>query len=298
MNISGETEDVVSCAVCSNQASGRDCKFEKLLGLKDPYEVQECKNCKLRWLSPRPSPAAYMQLYENEDYLSSEETYTELAKERAPYFNSRVKKIETYFPNKNKIDILDYGAATGEFVNEALKCGHKTEGIELSVEARADAKKLYNIDLSSMSLDGLEDNSFDVIHMNHVFEHLGDPNKALAECKRVLIDGGLLIIEIPQQFYNDLDRLKKLLGMKARVSFNIYSLHHTYFYTPNSLNKVLENNDFQVSNLCTANFNRTPIQPFKLSNLILGVFLWMSDKIHRGGNIIEVYAINKHKPVC
>ena len=47
---------------------------------------------------------------------------------------------------------------------------------------------------------------------------------------------------------------------------------------------------FRIDYLVTSNAKRTPLKPFNISNLVLLIFLWLSDKIHSGGNIIEVYA--------
>ncbi len=289
MNISKEIEELDSCVICYGKSNSRDAKFEKMLGLVSPYKVQVCRECSLRWLSPRPSQEAYVQLYENENYLSSVETYSTLAAERSPYFRERVKKIESHFESDIHLKILDFGAATGEFSNEAINRGHNLTGIEPSVDARATAKKVYDIDLVNIGLSDIEDETFDVIHMNHVFEHLGDPNVILKDCHRLLKNEGMLVLEIPQQFYNDLDRLKLLIGMRSDAEFSVYSLHHTFFYTPSSIKSILVNNGFELIYLSTANPNRTPLWPFSLKNIFLRIFLWASERIHRGGNIIEVY---------
>ena len=42
-----------------------------------------------------------------------------------------------------------------------------------------------------------ENNSVELIEMNHVLEHLCDPFKVMSELHRILIDGGRLIINVP-----------------------------------------------------------------------------------------------------
>lgn len=290
MNISSGIESIQECIICTTVDNQRDTNFEKNLGLIPPYEVRYCESCRLRWLSPRPTTEVYSEIYSNQDYLSSVESYSDLAEKRAPYFRDRVKKIEKYFINHMGLKILELGAATGEFVNEALLLGHKAIGIEPSIESREIALKLYGVELVDAKLDQFPDFEFDVIHMNHVFEHLSYPFEVLADCNRLLKENGLIVIEVPQQIYNDLDRLKKIIGLKKTPKFDVYSLHHTYFYTPHSIASLLYKAGYKIDRLVTSNAKRTPIRPFKSSNMLLLAYLWLSDKVHKGGNIIEVYA--------
>ena len=172
--------------------------------------------------------------------------------------------------------------------------GHRAEGLELSQGAREQAKKRYSIDLIAGELGDIQGGeSYDVIHMNHVFEHLPDPSAAMEICNKLLKQNGLLVLEVPREFYNDLDRLKKLLGWKRRKEFNAYSLHHTYFYTPKTLAKLIRQCGFGIKRLRTRNPAITPLIPFKLRNFFLRWYLWIADKTHQGGNIIEVFAVKK-----
>ena len=293
MEIDKATDTVTHCVICLKPDTCSDSRFNSWLGLIKPYDVKRCDHCGLRWLSPRPTKEANVTLYSEENYFdggNAVEKYSDLAAERIPYFRSRIEKIETYFPEGQYLDILEIGSATGEFVIEAIKKGHACIGLEFSDDARAKAKISYGVELLSQSVETLEDSGFDVIHMNHVFEHLPFPHITLEHCHRILKPHGLLILEVPQQFLNDLDRLKTLLRLQKTPKFNAYSLHHTYFFTPSTLIQLIEGKDLKVEYLATANPHRTPLFPFSLKNAILRLYLWLADKLHKGGNIIEVYA--------
>lgn len=288
-----DTEIVSTCPICGHSDNERDRDFEALLGLVDPFGVRRC-TCELRWLSPRPTARGYERLYEYERYFDgpdSVECYPEIARQRRSYFRHRIKCIErTLTPESASLRILDVGAATGEFVHEAMSRGHQATGLELSAGARAKAKEIYGIDLLGEDLtDFVATHSYDAIHMNHVFEHLPDPAGALGACHGLLREGGILVLEVPQQLHNDLDRLKRIVGLRHRSEFTVYSLHHTYFYDPKSLSRLLEASSFRILSLRTANPARTPLWPPSIKNLFLRCYLWSADKIHKGGNIIEVY---------
>ena len=291
-----ETEEARRCILCGNDHPEPDKRFRRLLALTGPYDVLRCRNCDVAWLSPRPTAGAYEQIYSYESYFDGEsalEDYTEVASSRNIHFIKRLERIASMLGGTGNIRLLDIGAATGEFVHEAIKMGFDAEGIEISEGARSQAKKLYGIDLLPGSLDDFTGETvYDVIHLNHVLEHLESPGDTLDRCYSMLARDGLLVIEVPQQFNNDLDRVKYLLGMK-KPEFNIYSLHHIFFFSPKSVTTLVRKAGFEIESVATANPHRTPLQPLNMKNLLLRIFLGLSDRLHQGGNIIEVYG-RKH----
>jgi 2-polyprenyl-3-methyl-5-hydroxy-6-metoxy-1,4-benzoquinol methylase len=295
----GEIESVEICALCHSTYKKADTFFSKKLGLIAPFQCMKCVQCGLRWLSPRPTQSGYKQIYTMDNYFGGEhsvESYSSVIETRRLLFRERLKEIKNYFTNDDQPKkILDVGAAIGEFVHEAECNGFDAVGIELSSEARQQAKEKYSVNLFEYTLEELflKGYCFDVIHMNHVFEHMLDPNKCLQECNKLLKQNGLLVIEVPNQFLNDIDRLKKILHMNRKPAFTSYSLHHTFFYTPKTITHLLKKNNFTIRRFDTANLANTPLWPPSFKNSILAVYLFLSNKIHRGGNIIEVFAQKK-----
>jgi 2-polyprenyl-3-methyl-5-hydroxy-6-metoxy-1,4-benzoquinol methylase len=295
MKIDKSVEEIDRCIICVESVVSSDARFSALLGLIPPYDVKVCASCALRWLSPRPTATGYRELYSYENYFDGKESveyYPALAAERRPYFARRIRRIEKFLIPLGPLSILDIGAATGEFVHEAGRRGHIATGIELSAGARQAAKQNYGLELLGISIEELDGAAmYDVIHMNHVFEHLPYPVETLAACYKHLNRGGLLVLEVPQQLDNDLDRLKRILGVAKHPRFNAYSLHHTYFFVPSTISMLLMKQKFRITRLATSNPARTPVIPFNGVNALLTVFLWLSDVTHHGGNIIELFAI-------
>lgn len=294
MKIDPSVETVDACILCRSLDAPIDGWFAQQLGLVPPYAVRQCRQCGLRWLSPRPTPRAYAEIYTHENYFETKgelASYEAVAEDRRPYFRSRIRRVAR-FKRGRSLCILDVGAATGEFVDEARHAGHRADGIELSDSARLAAFSKYGIRLSDTSLVDLPGTQlYDTIHMNHVLEHLPDPLAAVCACRRLLRPDGLLVIEVPQQISNDLDRLRRLLPGSGKPSFNAYSLHHTYFFTPLTLTRLLGKGGFEVRHIATSNPARTPLLPFRMKNLFMRVYLWAADRLHSGGNIIEAFAV-------
>jgi 2-polyprenyl-3-methyl-5-hydroxy-6-metoxy-1,4-benzoquinol methylase len=292
--LGSDTQSIRQCIICADSRLISDNRYKALLGLIEPFGIKKCLKCGLRWLSPRPTEKGYSELYKYETYFEGHravESYSTLAKKRKNYFIKRLCRIEKMFAMPSTLKILDIGAATGEFVHEAAQRGHEAIGLEISKGARKKAKTQYGIDLIEENVADLtEVESFDVIHMNHVLEHFSSPEKELASSYCLLKKGGLLVVEVPQQFDNDLDRARRFLHIHKKPEFNNYSLHHTYFFSPTTLVRLLDKHNFSLISLKTANPDLTPLKPFNLENLLLRVFLGAADRVHKGGNIIEAYA--------
>ena len=293
------TEDVPGCLLCRQGSGVKDPVWERWLALRAPYGILRCPNCGLRWLSPRPDADGYRVLYSRETYFSgtgaSPEHYDELIVERSVYLLRRFAKIvQTYFGSQT-ISVLDYGAATGEFVAHLRAKGHRCEGVELSADARQAALERFAISLlSDRQASELPPKTFDVVHMNHVLEHMPNPLAHLRWCAKILRPNGIMVLEVPRQFENDLDRIRRFLrigGQQRR--FDAYSLHHTYFFTPLNLTKLVQVAGFEPQRVTTFNPDKTPLWPPKARNWVLRGLLTIADRVHAGGNIIELIARRK-----
>jgi len=290
-------ETVGDCLLCGGVAGQHDDRWYRYLDLVEPYDVLRCPRCGLRWLSPRPDAEGYRKLYSSDMYFggkgASPVDYRDEAKNRVNYWRARVRTAAAMLERDGSaLAFFDYGAATGEFVRVALEEGYGCIGVELSADARVAAKTRNGVSLLAPEQMGeISDVRFDVIHMNHVLEHMPNPLAHLRWCANRLNPQGLLVLEVPQQFDNDLDRLRRWLRAGGkRPHFDAYSLHHTYFFNPGTMTTLLRKAGFQIKTLATFNRSKTPLWPPSLKNWILRPVLSSADVLHRGGNIIEVYA--------
>jgi 2-polyprenyl-3-methyl-5-hydroxy-6-metoxy-1,4-benzoquinol methylase len=155
-------------------------------------------NDELEYYSTHPIPNDLTTYYESEAYIS----HTDSSKSIQDKIYQYVKKINL----KNKINlinsfssecstILDVGAGTGDFLNEARKNGWNISGIEPNIKARNLAAN-KNIQLLN-SLDDLNLQKYDVITLWHVLEHIPNLHEHIAKLKLLLKPNGTLIIAVP-----------------------------------------------------------------------------------------------------
>jgi 2-polyprenyl-3-methyl-5-hydroxy-6-metoxy-1,4-benzoquinol methylase len=147
---------------------------------------------------PQPALDRLGVYYEFEDYIShtdGKRTFFEkmyhLVKRSA--IKNKVRLITSHHPLKGKL--LDIGAGTGDFLLEAKNQNWQIVGVEPNEKAKAIAEG-KGVDFAP-SLEKLESNSFDVITLWHVLEHVPDVVHQAAELKRLLKPSGTLIIAVP-----------------------------------------------------------------------------------------------------
>lgn len=117
-----------------------------------------------------------------------------------------IGKLDDYFNDydKKNLSIIDLGCGKGEWLELLDENGYKAIGIDNNTNM---VKKLSSILPSAKIVEsdafcylkGLEDNSVDLISSFHMVEHLEmvEVIELLSECRRVLKNGGIIIIETP-----------------------------------------------------------------------------------------------------
>lgn len=101
--------------------------------------------------------------------------------------------------------ILDIGCGAGAFVDALCAAGARAEGVEYQTDKIAEWNARFPNDSrvrwgDAENLD-FADETFDIIMMNEVLEHIPSDVNALKEAFRVLKSGGLFFNFTPNRFY-------------------------------------------------------------------------------------------------
>lgn len=151
--------------------------------------------------TPQPQAEKLAEYYKSEDYISHtdgkrntfEKVY-HLVKGIA--LKRKLKLINSEY--KNSKSLLDVGCGTGDFLQVASKAGWTITGIEPNEQARNIANSKTNGAIFNVeTLFQLEENSFAVITLWHVLEHLPNLDEQFSIFNKLLKPEGALIIAVP-----------------------------------------------------------------------------------------------------
>lgn len=146
---------------------------------------------------PQPSLEKLPSYYESEDYISHTDGKRTLFEKMYHLVKKSAiqKKVNLLSKYNTKGSVLDIGAGTGDFLIAAKKSDWNTTGIEPSEKAKKIAIE-KGVSFEN-SLSDLNSESFDVITMWHVLEHVPNLEFQITELKRLLKPNGTIIIAVP-----------------------------------------------------------------------------------------------------
>lgn len=243
----------VTCNLCGSADAEPKANLTDFIDLQAPTQVVRCRKCGLHYLSPRPTPEELIELYIKEPYYSKENA--DRGATRLAFYGARMGRLEQLAPDKG--ELLGIGCLEGGYALEVAQArGWNVTGIESSEILATYARENLKIPVRTVhgwDLSGLDENMFDAVY-THSFEHFGDPSEVLAQMRRVLKPGGMLMVEVPYQFYalKDLVRraLIRLLGERRRLMFfgppPPSFIFHLYYYDPKTLRELLRKQGFDI----------------------------------------------------
>lgn len=198
--------------------------------------IVRCNQCGLVYANPRPANDEVLDLYNAvEDPL-----YVAERAGRILTFEHHLKPMEQFTGPASGRTLLDVGAYTGIFVEIAAQHGWDAWGVEPSSwgveQARQQGLQMVHGTLEEADF---ESQTYCVITMWDVIEHVTDPLSTLQAAWQRLEPGGYLIVHTM-----DLDSLfARVMGRRWPW---FMEMHLTYF-TRATLQKMLEKAGFEVS---------------------------------------------------
>ena len=153
-------------------------------------QIVECRHCGLVYANPRWPTNAVLEAYTSVE----DETYVEERHGRELTFRHHLGRIERIVGPAAGRALLDVGAYIGVFVEVAAAAGWQAQGVEPSSWAAAEAQRRgLAVHIGTLDSVDLPPESFDLITMWDVIEHLSDPAAELARARRLLRPGGWLV---------------------------------------------------------------------------------------------------------
>ena len=164
---------------------------------QETFELLYDENLDMLITHPQPSLEKLPSYYESVDYISHTDGNKSLFEKMYQFVKTIAlkNKLKLINSESQKGRILDIGAGVGDFLSVCKNDGWDTIGIEPSDKAKTIAKSKGVSFVENVS--ELESNSFDVITMWHVLEHVPDVENQIRELKRLIKSNGTIIIAVP-----------------------------------------------------------------------------------------------------
>ena len=215
------------------------CKDHTVSG--ESFELRKAKGLDLLATFPTPDIKKLSEYYKSENYIShtdSKKGFIDKAYQQVK--NLMLKNKLKWILNEKsaKGRILDIGAGTGDFLLAAEKKGFEIYGVEPNSGARELAsKKGLNLEEETSSFP---DNSFDVITLWHVLEHVPNLQEQIKELHRLLKNDGLLVIAVPN--------FKSYDAQKYRENWAAYDVpRHLYHFSPSAIKNIFSSGGFSLT---------------------------------------------------
>ena len=229
-----EKLSINACPVCGCTHLKRVMTCTDFYASGEQFELYSCDGCSFTFTQGVPVEAEIGKYYETPDYISHTDTRKGAMNNIYHYVRSYMlgskARLVAREAHRKTGRLLDIGTGTGYFSDTMVRRGWKVEAIEKSPQAREFAKAHFNLDVKPESaLKEFAPDSFDVITLWHVMEHLEHLNEVWGRLRELLTEKGVLIVAVPNCFFVRCQALWRILGgiRRSPPPLAFYSRHYT-----------------------------------------------------------------------
>jgi len=202
--------EFLSQALYRRQRACPHCGSGKLELLARKYylvKIQRCTECQLAFTDPiyeSSLGSLYDRFYTGEGATTSLPGPSELEELKQSrfaasdkHFMDRMSRLREVSPGNR---LLEVGSSWGYFLFQAEAAGFDARGIEIGERRASFGRSELGVRIDR-SLADVGDERFDVVYTSHVLEHFTDLSRIFSEIFERLVDGGVLVIEVPHFDY-------------------------------------------------------------------------------------------------
>ncbi len=219
-------------------------------GLGVECDIWRCDQCGLIFPNPMPVPVNGLEQHYGLDPMQYFEHHEAAEKDSAG--KKLLTQAESLIGSKGRL--LDIGAGRGELLRLAKLAGWDAVGIELSptfaeYAARHSESEIVRRPVAECNFPN---DSFDVVVLSAVLEHLYNPDETISEIARILKPGGALFLDVPNEaglYFRLGNFYQTLRGRNWVVNLApTFPPFHVFGFTPYALRKLLSKHGFEVRN--------------------------------------------------
>jgi SAM-dependent methyltransferase len=230
-----------ACPVCGGSARERIFRQQfaevEAVTIVKGYDVVVCRDCGAGFADDIPDQSAFDRYYRDlskYEYHQRDGAESDFDRRRLAI----IADIIAPFIPRTDARILDVGCATGRLLALLRDKGFpNVHGLDPSPSCAAAAGRLYGIPVRTTTLSHLHESgeTFDVVILVGVLEHINDLDTALREVHDVLSPQGIVYVEVPDALtFTDW----------PNAPFQDFSTEHINFFSPVSLGNLMARHGF------------------------------------------------------
>lgn len=208
---------------------------------KGGFDFVKCRHCGLLHVNPQLTASTQDSIYKQsktaEHWIKVQKKNKEQCWNADRKYLPALQELARLCPGRGKL--LDVGCSIGQFLTLARDAGWETQGIELNAHAAEIARQDYGLSVIEAKIEdaNIPDETFDVVTLWGVFEHLTDPNGMLRSVRRILKKDGLLLLFVPNGH-------SLIIRLSREHNSTVSGRAHLWYFTPATMEKMLNKNAF------------------------------------------------------
>lgn len=201
---------IKKCLFCESETFYSS-SFEDTIYNEKRFSYIQCNSCQLIQLDPLPDLDDFAKMY-SMDYYGFKKL------EPGSEFDSILNQIKQYGDFKT---VLDFGCGGGRFLVNAMDRGYQVTGVDYGNELIKNLIQAYpQAKFQEIEIFYQLHETYDVIFVSNVFEHLTNPVEVLFKLTQRLNPNGILVVDGPVEnnftlagaFRKTLFALRKKMG--------------------------------------------------------------------------------------
>ena len=292
-----------ACPLCGGAHLKRAMTCTDFYASGEQFDLYTCEDCGFTFTQGVPVEAEICRYYETPDYISHSDTKKGVMNSVyhwvRGYMLKRKARLVAHEAHRKTGRLLDIGTGTGYFADTMKRGGWQVEAIEKNAHARAFAKEHFGLEVKpDTALKEFEPDSFDVITLWHVMEHLEPLNEVWETLNSLLTEKGVLIVAVPNCSSYD--------ARKYGAYWAAYDVpRHLWHFTPGTIQQLGSKHGFILAERHPMPFDAFYISMLTEKNMrhscpfvrgmITGTLAWLHALVKKERSSSMIYVFRKKR---
>lgn len=233
-----------ACPICESEKISLQLNARDNSVTKEDFEIYRCENCGFLFTQDIPEEENTAKYYQSETYISHSDTskgfINRIYHSVRRYTLGQKRKLIERISGRKQGNILDIGSGTGSFLHTMKQSGWTVTGIEPDPIARENSQSINGIAaVAPEAQQSFAAESFDVITMWHVLEHVHKLDEQMKQLKRLLTPNGKLFIAVPNHTSYDAVHYKEFWA-----AWDVP--RHLYHFAPATMQVLADKYGFEI----------------------------------------------------